>query len=80
MAQKMTKNKKILKGIIVCSLCVNVIGGTALCTYADTISKQPNITVIKSQKNNDLKIKACGFMNFNIFLKMGNNKSSLVIQ
>ena len=33
-----------------------------------------------TRKNNDLKIKACGFMNFNIFLKMGNNKSSLVIQ
>ena len=29
---------------------------------------------------NELKIKACEFMNFNIFLKRGNNKSSLVIQ
>lgn len=56
MAQKMTKSKKILKGIIVCSLCVNVIGSSAFFTHADTISKQQNITVIKPQKNNDLKI------------------------
>ena len=81
MAQKMTKNKKILKGIIVCSLCVNVIGGTALCTYADTISKQPNITVIKPQKNNDLKIEQSligegedAFMLYNYSYKGMNEK------
>ena len=56
MKQK-TKNKNTLKGIIMCGLCVNLIGGNVLCTYADTTSKQTNITVSKPQKNNDLKIE-----------------------